>query len=251
MPWKLDDAGNVVTDGGKPVFIHPDGKEFGFDGDGTVATIGRLKDESKQHREAREALETKYKGFDGIDDPDAARKALDTVRNLDAKKLVDAGEVEKMKGEWAKAMEAQYKPYVDKATNLERELHSEKIGGSFNRSKYIAEKCAIPADMIQSRFGQNFKLEDGKVVAYDGNGNKLYSRARPGEVADFDEALETLIEQYPYKDHIIKGSGASGSGAPSGKGGGGSGKSMSRAQFDQLPVFEQGKFVRGGGKITD
>lgn len=250
MPWKLDDAGNVISEGGKPIFVHPDGKEFGFDGDGTVATIGRLKDGERISRERMTELETKHKPFEGLD-PEETHKAVSTYKNLEGKKLIDAGEVEKVKQEAIKAAEAQWLPFKQENETLKAALHSEKIGGSFNRSKFIADKCAIPADMIQSRFGQNFKLEDGKVVAYDGNGNKLYSRARPGEVADFDEALETLIEQYPYKDHILKGSGASGSGTSSGKGGGGTGKSMSRAQFDQLPVFEQGKFVRGGGKITD
>jgi hypothetical protein len=82
----------------------------------------------------------------------------------------------------------------------------------------IAEKLAVPADMVQATFGNRFKIEDGKVVAYDANGNKIFSRARPGELADFDEALETLVEQYPYKDHILKGSGANGGGAPTGGG---------------------------------
>jgi hypothetical protein len=81
-------------------------------------------------------------------------------------------------------------------------------------------KLAIPADMVQARFGNAFKIEDGKVVAYDSQNNKIYSRARPGELADFDEALDVLVDMYPHKDSILKGSGASGGGAGSGGGGG-------------------------------
>ncbi|HEJ3129468.1 TPA: hypothetical protein SL290_006283, partial [Pseudomonas aeruginosa] len=51
---------------------------------------------------------------------------------------------------------------------------------------------------------------------YDAHGNKLYSKARPGEAADFDEALEILVDQYPYRDQILKGSGHSGGGTPPG-----------------------------------
>jgi len=71
---------------------------------------------------------------------------------------------------------------------------------------------------VQARFGQAFKVEDGKVVAYDPAGNKIFSRSRAGEVADFDEALEALVDQYPYKDQILRGSGASGGGASPGGG---------------------------------
>ena len=67
--------------------------------------------------------------------------------------------------------------------------------------------------MVQATFGKAFKIEDGKVVAYDAHGQKIFSRTRPGEIADFDEALETLVEQYPHEEHILKGSGANGGGA--------------------------------------
>ena len=252
MPWKLDDAGNVVTDGGKPVFVYADGRESGMDGDGTVATIGRLQAEAKTHREAKEAAESRLKGFEGIDDPAAAREALKIAANLDAKKLVDAGEVEKVKTEVAKAIEARYQPFVEKATQLEQALHAEKIGGSFARSKFITDTFAIPADMVQARFGGNFSLENGQIVATDQHGNKIFSRARPGELADFDEALATLLDAYPYKDQITKGSGASGGGARGGSGAGGAGgKTISRAAFNSLPPLEQAAYARSGGKVVD
>jgi hypothetical protein len=203
---------------GKPIFIEDDGKEVAFDAAGTRATITRLNSEAKQHRERAEAAEKTAKAFEGIDDAAAARKALETVANLDAKKLVDAGEIEKVKGEISKAFQAQLDEANGKAQTLEQQLYGEKIGGSFARSQVIAEKLAVPADMVQATFGNRFKIEEGKVVAYDANGNKIFSRARPGELADFDEALETLVDAYPHKDHILKGSGANGGGAPTGGG---------------------------------
>lgn len=206
-----------VSDG-KPLYLDDDGKEIAFDAPGTKATITRLNSEAKQHRERAEAAEKTAKAFEGIEDAAAARKALEVVANLDAKKLVDAGEVEKVKSEIAKGYQAQLDEANSKAQTLEQQLYGEKIGGSFARSKVIAEKLAVPADMVQATFGNRFKIEDGKVVAYDANGNKIFSRARPGELADFDEALGTLVEQYPHKDHILKGSGASGGGAPNGGG---------------------------------
>lgn len=221
MKLKLDESGHAVLQDGKPVYVHDDGKEVAFDAAGTVATISRLNGEAKGHRERAEAAEKSLKTFEGITDPAAAVKALETVANLDAKKLVDAGEIEKVKSEISKAFQAQLDQANSSAKTLEQQLYAEKIGGSFARSKLIADKLAIPSDMVQARFGQAFKIEEGKVVAYDANGNKVFSRTRPGELADFDEALESLIEQYPHKDHILKSSGASGGGAAGGGNGGG------------------------------
>lgn len=213
MKLKLNEDGTVALQDGKPVYVHDDGREVAFDAAGTVATITRLNAEAKSHRERAEAAEKALKGFEGIADPAEARKALELAANLDAKKLVDAGEVEKVKSEIAKGYQAQLDEAMSKAQTFEQQLYAEKIGGSFARSKLIAEKLAIPSDLVQARFGQQFKIEDGRVVAYDSQGNKVFSRSRPGELADFDEALETLVEQYPHRDSILKASGAQGGGA--------------------------------------
>ena len=218
MKLKLDENGNAVLQDGKPVYVHEDGKEVAFDAPGTVATITRLNSEAKGHRERAETAEKAVKAFEGIDDPAAAKKALATVANLDAKTLVDAGEIEKVKAEISKAFQLQLDEVTGKAQTFEQQLYAEKIGGSFSRSKFIADKLAVPADMVQATFGQNLKVEDGKVVAYDAQGQKIFSRARPGELADFDEAIETLVSQYPHRDHILKSSGANGGGAQNGGG---------------------------------
>lgn len=229
MKLKLDDKGNAVLQDGKPVYVHDDGKEVAFDVEQTVATIKRLNDECKSHREGKEAALEKLKLYDGID-PEAARKAIVTIKNIDDKKLVDAGKVEEVKAAAVKAAQEQAaaaeKAYAAEIARrdaeiakLAEELRSEKIGGSFSRSKFIADNLVIPSDMVQARFGHHFKIEEGKVIAYDSAGNKIYSRARPGEVADFDEALETLVDQYPQKDSILKGKVAPGGGAGAGDGG--------------------------------
>jgi len=223
MKLKLDENGHVVVQDGKPVYVHDDGKEVAFDAAATVQTISRLNGEAKSHRERAEAAEKAAKAFEGIEDPAAAKKALETVANLDSKKLIDAGEVEKVKAEISKAFQSQLDEANGKVQTYEQQLYAEKIGGSFARSKLIAEKLAVPADMVQATFGAAFKIEEGRVVAYDAHGQKIFSRARPGEIADFDEALETLVEAYPHKEHILKASGANGGGA-GGNGGGGGGK---------------------------
>jgi hypothetical protein len=223
MKLKVDADGHAVLQDGKPVYVKEDGSEVAFDVAGTVQTISRLNSEAKTHREAKEAAEAKAKAFEGIEDPKKALEALGIVANLDAKKLVDAGEIEKVKGEISKAYQAQLDAATTKATEYEKQLYAEKIGGAFARSPLIVgdkKKLAIPPDMVEARFGKAFSLVEGKIVATDANGNKLYSQANPGELANFDEALEMLVNQYPYKEQILLGTGASGGGA-GGSGNGG------------------------------
>jgi len=251
MELVLNEQGQAVLRDGKPVYRHPDGKEIVFDAAQAFGKIGQLTGENTEYKRRFQDAEGKLKAFEGISDPSAAIKALETVSNLDAKKLIDAGEVEKVKGEITKAFEAKLMEATTKAQTLEQALYGEKVGGSFARSKLIAEKLAIPADMVQARFGQNFKIEEGRMVAYDAHGNKVYSRANPGELADFDEALDSLIEQYPYKDHILKSSGASGSGAQGNNQGGGNSKTLTKAQFSAMSPAERAKAFAGGAVLKD
>lgn len=248
MKLKLDANGNVVLQDGKPVYVHDDGKEVAFDAPATVQTISRINGEARSHRERAESAEARLKPFEGIEDPAAAIKALATVKNLDDKKLVDAGEVEKVKQEAIKAVRAEYEPVVKERDGLQSALYGEKIGGAFARSPFLngdTSKVVIPPDMMQSMFGSRFKVEDGRTVAYDGQGQKIFSRARPGELADFDEALETMVDQYPHKAQILKGSGATGGGAQGGAQGAGGKATITRAQLEAIPPAGRGAALKG------
>lgn len=262
MKLKLDDAGHVVVSDGKPVYVHDDGREIAFDAPGTVATISRLNGEAKSHREAKEAAEAKLKGFEGIGDPESARQAIETVKNLGDGQLVQAGKVDEIKAAAVKAYEEQAKAaakaHADEMARKTAELeaitgryHGEKIAGLFSGSKFIGEKIAVPADMIKAAFGAQFKVEgDGKVVAYDQSGNKIYSLAKPGEVADFDEALEMMVGAYPFRDQILKASGASGGGARPSSGAPGA-KTMTRSAFDALDPATRMARMKDGFTLTD
>jgi hypothetical protein len=236
---------------GKPVYTTDDGKEVAFDAPGTAATISRLNAEAKTHREGKEVAEAALKAFEGLDAA-AAKDAISKLKTIDDKKLIDAGEVEKVKAEAIKAIEEKYAPVLKERDDLKTLLDNEMIGGSFARSKFAAEKLAIPADFVQSRFEKNFKREDGKVVGHDQAGNKIYSKARPGELADFDEALEILVDAYPQKASILKGNGHSGGGGKPGNESATAGaKTMTRAEFDALGPVERNTKMAAGFTVTD
>lgn len=263
MKLKLDDAGHVVVADGKPVYVHDDGKEAPFDAAATVATISRLNAEAKGHREAKEAAEDKLKLFEGLDDPAAARKAMETVKNIDAGALLTAGKVEEIKAAARKAAEEQVaaasKASAEavaaekaRADKLESALYGEKIGGAFARSKFVSDKLTLPGPAIEKIFGDRFKIEDGRTVAYDSTGNKIFSRSKPGEVADFDEALELLIDQWPYKDSLLRGVNQQGGGGKPGNGAGKPGqKTINRGAYDALNPTEQALKIRDGYTVVD
>lgn len=197
------------------LYVERDGK-YRLDIEGGFKTneeVTGLTTALNKERDARSKLEKQVKKFEGIENPEDALKAIEILKNLDQKKLIDAGEVEKVKAEVTKAMQSKIDELQSVVAEKDGILTKELIGGRFARSKFISEKMAIHHDLVEARFGQNFKIEDGKVVAYDQHGNKIYSQERPGELADFDEGIGILVNQYPYKDSILKGSSASGSGA--------------------------------------
>jgi hypothetical protein len=122
------------------------------------------------------------------------------------------------------------------------ELASEKITGAFARSPFVRDKLALPGDIAQSKFGSSFKVENGAVVAHDDSGAVILSTSRPGEPADFEEAIAALVNAYPDKDHILKGSGASGTGART-SAGGGRATTMTRAEFERLDPAAQHRTI--------
>lgn len=197
------------------LYVEKDGK-YRLDIEGGFKTneeVTGLTTALNKERDARSKLEKQVKKFDGIENPEDALKAIETLKNLDQKKLIDAGEVEKVKAEVTKAMQSRIDELQSVVAEKDGILTKELIGGRFARSKFITEKVESPVDMLEAMFEKNFKIEGGRVVAYDSNGNKIYSKERPGELADFDEALEDIIDNYKYKGKILKGSTATGSGA--------------------------------------
>lgn len=241
---KLDANGNAVLQDGKPVYIDAEGKEHVFDVAANQAKINGLNVEAKGHRERAEAAEAKLKTFDGITDPSAALKALQTVAKLDEKQLIAAGDRDAAIKAAVEAVKTEYAPVVEKSTRLEAQLNNLLIGGAFSGSKFIAEKFQAkgPAgvEIARALFAQNFKVEDGKLVAYGSDGNKIYSPTRHGQLADAEEAISLLVEAYPHKASLLAGTGHSGGGAGQGGNGGGGGKrTYTRAQFDELSAAEK------------
>jgi hypothetical protein len=216
MKIKLDAEGKpVFGSNGLPVYVNDDGSDYGeFDAKATLAAIKARNEEAKQNRIRAETAEAAARAFEGIDVTEA-RKAIETVANLDGKRLVDAGQVEKLRSEITSAYEAKLAKETETRQAIENKLISRTINAAFAGSKFIGERLSVPADMVQKTFSDNFRVENDSVIAIDANGHPITSKRDPGRAADFDEALEILVEGYAHKDSILRSTQAGGTGAPS------------------------------------
>lgn len=256
MPYKLIEQGGKkyaeVDENGLAIFITADGSEHPFDADGATSRITALNKEQADKRGENNTLKQKLAAFEGIDDPAAAKSALEIVKNLEVGELKNAKQVQEIKDAAKIAAEQQVADANKKSAQdlieakqkldaLEVELHKEKIGGGIARSKYVQEKLAIPPDMVESFFGRNLKLEEGKIVGYDSAGTKIYSKKNPGELADLEESLEIMVTNYPNKENILKGAGGGSGGGTGAADRGG----LSKEAFDKLDPVAKINVSRG------
>ena len=233
--WKLDSDGKVEMKDGNPVYLDRNGAEMVVES----GTISRLNGEAKTHRERAETLTTQLAAFKDIKDPAAALAALETVSKLDAKKLIDAGEVDKLTDQ----IKAQFTAQIGELTKANGDLQSRydnsQINAIFAQSDFVRDRLAVPRDMFEASFRNNFKIEDGKIKAFDRDGNPLMSKKSVGSPASPDEALELLVEMHPKKDTILKANTGSGSGNGGAGGGRGGGRFVKRADFEKMDATQQ------------
>lgn len=247
---KLDANGAPVIKDGMVVYVDESGKEMTFDANHAFNKIAALGAESKSHREKAEEVAKQLKVYEGLD-AETARKALETVKNLDDKKLVDAGEVENLKKAVAKSYESRieeitktFQKQVDETSKRVEEKDGQIFGlmvtNRFGSSEFVKSKLAVPSDMVEAMFGRNFKVENGKVVGFRKDGTRIISTKKPGDDAEFEEALEAMVSEYPQKERILSNGQKTGSGAS------GAGYSGSTSDLSKLSPVERIKAARAG-----
>ena len=245
MKLLLDDEGHAVLKDEKPVYVHDDGQEVAFDAPGSMQKIKELNGESAKHRKEAQAFKEQLEKF-GETKPEDAIKAIQTLNNLDDKKLVDAKEVEVLKRNLSETFEAEKTKLSSELETKDSQIYDLLIGNRFAESAYLAEKVIIPSDMCRQSFGNNFKVENdgngGLTVNGYLKGEKIFSREHPGEPAGFEESLRVIIDAYPMKDRILK--------APN-SGGSGSGGGQNNTNGQATPKTSQEKIASGLAKMMN
>ena len=218
MKLKLDENGHVVVKDGFPVWVAEDGAEIAYNVPDLVNKISAVNAESAGRRKVhRRPDQPSSRQFEGID-PEKAKAALETVANLDAGKLIDAGKVDDLKTEIKKSYDGKIsdlekaladskKDSADRLAAKEASIRTLLVKGIFDSSAFLKDKTVLPSDVAYASFGRHFEVkeENGELrVVATMNGQPIFSRSDPGTFAAPEEALEAIIDKYPMKDRILK-----------------------------------------------
>jgi len=173
---------------------------FTIDAIGAQAKITTITAESNDRRKKLGELQTEH---DALKVTSTGLQT--TVDGIDDKNKV---KIEELKDVINKTWEGKESEWKGKEDRLNAKLFDATVGINFATSKVISG-TVLPPDIAKATFGKHFN-PDG--TANDAAGNVIYSKSKPGEAAGFDEAMTAIIDAYPAKDSIMKGSGAKGSG---------------------------------------
>jgi hypothetical protein len=247
--WKTDEDGNIVTDGsGNPIMLDDGGKETSL----SPGYVHRINSENVKHRTAAKEAQDKLTAYGDLD-PEAARAAIEKMKDVNLDDLVNKGEIEKIKAAVVSQYEPQLKEVTDKLSAAEQRANDLLRKNAFSSSRFLNERLAVPRDMAEAAFGNNFKIEDGNLVPVRANGDIVYNSR--GEVASVDEAFEIFISERPDKDKLLLAPAQSGTGSGGAGGNRGGGNVLKRADFDKLPQMEKAaigqKVAKGEIKIVD
>lgn len=234
--WKMD-GDKIAMNDGRPVYIDANGGENPFD----LTTLARLNSEAAGHRRTAKEAAEKLKLYDGID-AEAARAALQRVADMQGKEMIDKGEVDKLRSTINAEWEKKYGTATAEAESLKGQIANLMLENAFGNSAFIREKIAVPLGMMRDTFGKHFKVEDGRLVAYGMDGNKLFSAKNPGGDPDFEEAINLLVSGYAYKDQILRGTDKNGTGLPGNSGNRGNQRTLRRSDFNKMNPHEQAAF---------
>lgn len=252
---KLDENNKPVLVNENIVLVDEENNDIPVDVVGLYTKVGDLNNEAAKYRKQRNEERKRFESIQEVFGEDFdwetldkwkkdADKAFETVQNFKDKELVDAGKVEKIKAETIAAKDEEIdrlktsfnksiKDLQDKLTDKDQNIYQLMVSSNFRQSQYFVgndskpPRTILPPEIAETYFGKQFKVEEVngslQTVGYDSKGNQIYSRKNPGELADFEEALGRIIDEYPQKDMILRGgsggSGGDGGGEPRYKGG--------------------------------
>jgi hypothetical protein len=255
MKLKVDEDGHVVVKDGMPVY-EVNGKETPFDAPQAVAKIKEqaetLDDLERSSSASTKELEKELKAWQRLGDLAEVRKAVKTVTGLQAEDIDAAqmpAELEQLRSE-RDALQEQLNEASEEIKASQTEIRTLSIGNRFGTEPWIRENLidafANDPATLEKIYGDNFKREGGKVVAYGKDGKPLLvvdpetNSPRP---ASFAEALNVLVP-----DTFRKPSGAKGSDATSDSvASAGTGNGSIKTKADLKNPVEKAKYISDHG----
>jgi hypothetical protein len=162
------------------------------------------------------ALKQQLEKFEGID-PVKYREMTEKDRKIAEKKLIDAGEIDKVVEQRVAAMKAEHEAAI-KAVTTERDAASTKLSSVLIDSAVKSAAIAIgvvptAVDDVVLRAKATFQMKNGEAVPVDAKGNIIYGKDGTSPLS-VDEWVKNLKQT---AGHLFQG--FQGAGAPGSKGG--------------------------------
>jgi hypothetical protein len=279
LQYKKNTDGFVeLSDEGHPLVFddqEDEPRNFPLDAIHLYSKVPTLQAEAKKYRESRDQLQSKL-GMLGDDvdpedlavklkvlgeygdiTPQKAKEAQELLNNLKDVDEKNAIQIEKVKAGVAESYESKirdidaqnqqrFSSYESDINRKDAAIRNLLIKGAFDRNEFIKERTVLTPDIAYDSFGKFFTVEEGdeglSVHAVDRSGEKIFSKAKPGEYAAPDEAIELIISDYPQKDNIIRTT--SGGSNAGGNASGGHGNRQKMAELASMPAGERLKALR-------
>lgn len=217
-----------------------------------VEDVSGLKSALQKERDAVKELKSKYAKYDGID-PAKAQEALEKLRQIEEKDLIDKGELEKVIENRTKLMQQdhaeQIKKLTERAETAEKGLQTTKDqlatavierGIADAVTEVGQARKGAMLDIIQ-RGRMTWRLDDeGKPVAMNADGTTIYGKDGKAPIS-MKEWAENLLEQAPHLFEESKGGGAKGSII------GGDGRKITEEELIKMTPAQKLNFARSQG----
>jgi hypothetical protein len=219
MELVLDTDGHAVLKDGKPLYKYEDGTEQPLDLKETVTgyekRISNLDDEQKRFFEKSKTLEGQVQAFGKVT-PEVAKKNAEMVAKLDGKKLVDEHGLEAYHETWTEEVKTNINEewgvketawneakqgFETEIQDMDKIIFDLAVNNKLSTHPYFAgenPKTYFRPQDAAKIYGERFKVErDGtvlKVQALDREGKVLLSKKNHGVPAQFDEAVELIVQ---------------------------------------------------------
>lgn len=227
------DSLDGLSDDLKKLYTQKDGK-YHLDVDGMVDKT-RLDEFRNNNIELKKQLDDVKKQYDGID-VEQVRELIRKDAALKEKKLIDAGDIEKLVAERTASMKADYekqiKTLTEKVASSDSQLERLVIDNALKDAGLKAGVRDTAMEDVVLRGRARYKMQDGKAVPMTADGKVIYGK--DGETPEtMTEWFGSLASAAPHLFNPSNGSGANGSGSKNGQ------KSMTRKEFEGLGPQEQ------------
>jgi hypothetical protein len=177
----------------------------------------RLDEFRTNNIELKKALEK----FEGVD-IETYQKLVEQDRKLKEKKMIDAGDLEKVVEERVKALKADMEGSLQSVSKerdtLATKLSSVLIDSAVKSAAVSVGVVPTAVDDVVLRAKTTFQMKGGEVVAINGKGDVIYGKDGVTPMS-IDEWVKDLKASAPHLFEGMRGGGAGGAGGRPGAGG--------------------------------